>query len=162
TDVGCAFRAMWASTYRLIRPRLRAPGPESFVEMLLETLHCRRRVLEIPVGFHLPRKGMRTGEQSVRTVLDIVMLIARRRCSPRGAGGRRAPRCRARVGGRSSPAVGASPSGLPAAGGGGAQDEPLPRQVRGRRARGLPGGAWPIKSPPIHFYLLAPLYRAAL
>ena len=79
TDVGCAYRAMWRSTYRLIRPSLREKGPGAFLEMVLETLSCRRRVVEIPVSFHVRLRGKKEKEQRLRTVVDILRLILRRR-----------------------------------------------------------------------------------
>lgn len=79
TDVGCAYRALWAASYRLIRPKLVANGPEYFVEMVLETLKCRRRVIEIPVNFRLRRPGMREREQTLRTFVTVAWCIIARR-----------------------------------------------------------------------------------
>jgi hypothetical protein len=70
TDVGCAYRALWSSTYRLIRPRLRAVGPEYSVEMLVEALRCRKRVIEIPVSFLVRRKGIKEKDQTLRTFFN--------------------------------------------------------------------------------------------
>lgn len=79
TDVGCTYRALWSSTYRLIRPRLTAAGPEFSVEMLVETLRCRRQVIEIPVNFQVARKGMKEPDQNPSTFFAIATLIVRRR-----------------------------------------------------------------------------------
>lgn len=79
TDAGCAYRALWASSYRLIRPRLRTVGPEFFVAMVLETLQCRRRVIEIPVNFRVPRPGLRDDEQTLATFWSIAWCILARR-----------------------------------------------------------------------------------
>ena len=79
TDLGCTYRAIWRSSYELIRDNLRTSGPEYSVEMLLETLRCQRRVIEIPVSFALPRKGMRERDQTLRTFFSIITLIVRRR-----------------------------------------------------------------------------------
>lgn len=79
TDVGCVYRALWSSTYRLIRPHLCASGPESAVEMLVETLKCRKRIIEIPVSFHIRRKGMKERDQTLRTFFTIMVLILKRR-----------------------------------------------------------------------------------
>lgn len=81
TDVGCAYRALWAATYRLIRPHLGVDGPEYFVEMMLETLKCRRRVIEIPVNFRLSRPGLREKEQTLRTFVAVAWCIIARRFS---------------------------------------------------------------------------------
>jgi len=79
TDVGCAYRAIWASTYRLIRPTLRSSGAQYAVEMLVETFKGRRRVIEIPVSFRLPRKGVRERDQTVGTFAALLWTILTRR-----------------------------------------------------------------------------------
>jgi UTP-glucose-1-phosphate uridylyltransferase len=79
TDVGCTYRGIWGSTYRLIRPYLVKPGPEYAVELLLETLKCRKRVVEIPVNFKLPRKGVKQKDQTLRTAFGMMSLILTRR-----------------------------------------------------------------------------------
>jgi NDP-sugar pyrophosphorylase family protein len=79
TDVGCTYRALWASTYRLIRPRLKAAGPEFSVEMLLETLRCHKRLIEIPVNFQVSRKGVKERDQNPGTFFAMVALILKRR-----------------------------------------------------------------------------------
>lgn len=79
TDVGCTYRAIWGSTYRLIRPNLVKPGPEYAVELLLETLKCRKRVVEIPVNFSLPRKGIKKQDQTLTTAFGMLALILTRR-----------------------------------------------------------------------------------
>lgn len=81
TDSGCTFRAIWSSTYRLIRGNLRTSGPEYSVEMFLETLKCRRRIIEIPVNFAVPRKGVREPDQTLRAFVSMLLLIVRRRFS---------------------------------------------------------------------------------
>ena len=87
TDVGCTYRALWSSTYRLIRPRLKTTGPEFSVEMLLETLRCRKQLIEIPVNFQVWRKGEKERDQNLRTFLAIAALMFKRRfrCSSRPA-----------------------------------------------------------------------------
>jgi hypothetical protein len=79
TDVGCTYRAIWGSTYRLIRPLLVKQGPEYAVELLLETLKCRKRVVEIPINFRLPRKGMKKKDQTLTTAFAMMSLILTRR-----------------------------------------------------------------------------------
>jgi dTDP-glucose pyrophosphorylase len=79
TDLGCTYRAIWRSSYELIRNNLRTSGPEYSVEMLLETLRCQRRVIEIPVSFALSRKGPRERDQTFGTFFSILTLIVRRR-----------------------------------------------------------------------------------
>jgi dTDP-glucose pyrophosphorylase len=81
TDSGCTYRAIWNSTYRLIRGNLRTSGPEYSVEMFLETLKCRRRIIEIPVSFAVRRKGVKEPDQTFRAFVSMLMLIVRRRFS---------------------------------------------------------------------------------
>jgi NDP-sugar pyrophosphorylase family protein len=56
TDVGCSYRAIWRESWRAIRDRVRAVGPEFSPEMMIEVLRARRRVVEIPISYH-PRLG---------------------------------------------------------------------------------------------------------
>jgi NDP-sugar pyrophosphorylase family protein len=79
TDVGCTYRAIWASTYHLIRPRLSTSGPEYSVEMFLEALRCRKRVIEIPVNFQIRRKGLKERDQTLGTFAAMVRTIVQRR-----------------------------------------------------------------------------------
>jgi dTDP-glucose pyrophosphorylase len=51
TDVGCTYRAIWKTSYRTIRPYLRAAGPDFSPEMMIAVLICRRRIIEIPVSY---------------------------------------------------------------------------------------------------------------
>ena len=81
TDTGCSYRAVWSSTYRLIRRNLYTSGPEYSVEMFLETLKCRMRIIEIPVSFAVRKKGVREPDQTVRAFVSILTLIVRRRFS---------------------------------------------------------------------------------
>jgi dTDP-glucose pyrophosphorylase len=87
TDVGCTYRALWRSTYELIRPQLAdTVGPEYSVGMLLETLNARKRVIEIPVNFRLPRRGIKEHDQRLTTVLAMLALIVTRRIHSAPAG----------------------------------------------------------------------------
>jgi dTDP-glucose pyrophosphorylase len=81
TDVGCAYRAIWRSSYRLIRPALSTSGPQYAVEMLVETLKCRKRVIEIPVSYPLPRKAVRERDQTVGTFAALLWTMLARRFS---------------------------------------------------------------------------------
>jgi hypothetical protein len=53
---------------------------------VLETLKCRRRVIEIPVHFRLSRPGLREQEQTVRTFVAVAWCILTRRFSSIRAG----------------------------------------------------------------------------
>ena len=79
TDTGCSYRAVWNSTYRLIRSNLHTSGPEYSVEMFLETLKCRMRIIEIPVSFAVRRRGVKEPDQTLRAFVSMLMLIVRRR-----------------------------------------------------------------------------------
>lgn len=84
TDVGCAYRAVWRSGYRTIRPLLRSPGPGYAVEMLLEMLRARKRVIEIPISFHPQHPDAREDQQTWRTFMVAAALIVARRFSRHG------------------------------------------------------------------------------
>jgi dTDP-glucose pyrophosphorylase len=81
TDVGCTYRALWGTTYRLVSPRLRNHGVEYSLEMLLETLKCRKRVIEISVSFLIRRKGVVEREQTAGNFFKMLRLIFSRRYS---------------------------------------------------------------------------------
>lgn len=87
TDVGCTYRAIWRSTYDLIAPHVRSRGPEYAVEILIEILRARRRVIEIPVSYAVRRPGRPEPDQSWRTFVAILKVIVHRRVE--AAAGRR-------------------------------------------------------------------------
>lgn len=74
TDVGCMYRALWKYTYLEIRDQLSAPGQEFAVEMLVELLRARRRIIEVPVSYYA-RQG---GESSRNKTLLSNMRVAGR------------------------------------------------------------------------------------
>ncbi len=74
TDVGCMYRALWKYTYQEIRGQLSAPGQEFAVEMLVELLRARRRIIEVPVSYYA-RQG---GESSRNKTLLSNMRVAGR------------------------------------------------------------------------------------
>lgn len=51
TDVGCTYRLLWRHCWEDIRERCPAPGPEFVLQMTLETLRGRKRLIEVPVSF---------------------------------------------------------------------------------------------------------------
>jgi len=81
TDLGCAYRAIWRSTYRMIQPIVVTSGPQYAAEMLVEALKCRKRVIEIPVSYPLPRKGVRDRDQTLATFAALLWTILTRRFS---------------------------------------------------------------------------------
>jgi len=81
TDAGCVYRAVWPSTWRLIRNEVRSHGQEVYPEMILEVLRARRRVIEIPVNYYNrdPTHDQVTSRhQTVATFLKILSLVLRR------------------------------------------------------------------------------------
>ena len=79
TDVGCTFRAIWLSTYREIRESLIAPGPEFAVEMIIEALNRRMKVIEIPVNYHNVSRSLYKKYRNRKTFMRIVRLIITKR-----------------------------------------------------------------------------------
>ena len=47
--------------------------------MLLETLRCRKQLIEIPVNFQVARKGVKERDQNPATFFAIAALILKRR-----------------------------------------------------------------------------------
>ncbi len=74
TDVGCMYRALWKYTYLEVREQLSATGQEFAVEMLVELLRARRRIIEVPVSYYA-RQG---GESSRHKTLTSNMRVAAR------------------------------------------------------------------------------------
>lgn len=83
TDVGCSYRALWASTWRAIRAGTREVGPAFSPEMICAAYQRGLRVIEIPVHY-----GERLGGESkhsdsfpkvARTALGMFRAICRKR-----------------------------------------------------------------------------------
>ncbi|MCB2188732.1 MAG: NTP transferase domain-containing protein [Deltaproteobacteria bacterium] len=51
SDVGCTFRTIWKDCYRDIAGQLHSRGPAYALEMTLEVMKSRRRLIEVPVSF---------------------------------------------------------------------------------------------------------------
>lgn len=81
TDVGCTFRAIWKSTFDDIQERLTARGPEFSAEMMIEVLHSRGRVIEIPVNYFNRSFAMQKKHRNLRTFFRFFILILRKRLS---------------------------------------------------------------------------------
>jgi dTDP-glucose pyrophosphorylase/ubiquinone/menaquinone biosynthesis C-methylase UbiE len=84
TDIACAYRALWRSTYRIIRPQLTATGPEVLPEMVIEVLRAQRRIIEIPVTYRNPdveRAHVRSPYQTPAVFRDVLGLILRKRAA---------------------------------------------------------------------------------
>jgi glycosyltransferase involved in cell wall biosynthesis len=83
TDVGCTYRALWASTWRSIRRGTAEPGPAFSPEMICAAYQRGLRVVEIPVHY-----GARLGGESkhsdsltkvARTAMGMFRAICRKR-----------------------------------------------------------------------------------
>ncbi len=83
TDVGCTYRTLHKSAWRIIRDGTREAGPGFSPEMICEALRHRLRVIEIPVHY-----GRREGGESkhsrgllaiARTALKMFRCIFRKR-----------------------------------------------------------------------------------
>ena len=75
TDVGCTFRAIWMSSYRQMRGDLQARGAEFAVEMIVEALDRRMRVIEIPVNYRNISRSLYRKYRNRRTFFRILRLL---------------------------------------------------------------------------------------
>ena len=81
SDTGCVFRAIWKTTWNLIRQQVITDGQEIYPEMVTEVLRARRRVIEISVNYYNrdPRHEKVTSpHQTVRTFLRLLGVIVGR------------------------------------------------------------------------------------
>ena len=84
TDVGCTFRAIWMSSYRQMRGDLQARGAEFAVEMIVEALDRRMRVIEIPVNYRNISRSLYRKYRNRRTFFRILrLLFVKRFCRDR-------------------------------------------------------------------------------
>ena len=81
SDVGCTFRALWKSTFHSIRDRLNARGAEFSVEMMIEVLESKGRVIEIPVNYLDRSTDMYEKYRNVKTFSRFIKLIIGKRFS---------------------------------------------------------------------------------
>ncbi len=58
TDVGCTYRGIWKDFYEKIKDNLGAPGPAFSVEMMIEVLKAKGRIIEIPVSYYRRSAGV--------------------------------------------------------------------------------------------------------
>ncbi|MDD5269557.1 MAG: glycosyltransferase [Candidatus Omnitrophica bacterium] len=83
TDVGCTYRAIWKSSFEKIKDDLRSTGPEFSVEMMIETLKYKLRVLEIPISYYPRLEGVSKHSKNwfgiLRTASRMMRLIIRER-----------------------------------------------------------------------------------
>jgi len=79
TDVGCTYRILWRHCYLEIKDRLRSTGPEYVLEMTIETLRSRQRLIEVPVSFLHTNEVLAERHQRVGIFLRMVWTIIRHR-----------------------------------------------------------------------------------
>ena len=79
TDVGCTYRFLWRHCYLEIKDRLRSTGPEYVLEMTIETLRSRQRLIEVPVSFLHTNEVLAERHQRVGIFLRMVWTIIRHR-----------------------------------------------------------------------------------
>lgn len=82
SDVGCTFRAMWRGCYEDIRANLQAKGPEFLAELVIELLHDRKRLIEIPVSYSNRSKAMYLKYRNKSTFIRILKMFGRKRFLP--------------------------------------------------------------------------------
>jgi hypothetical protein len=79
TDVGCTYRALWRSCFLDIKDRLTGPGPEYVLEMDIETLRSRKRLIEIPVSFLNTHEALALRHQELSVFFRMLQTIIRKR-----------------------------------------------------------------------------------
>lgn len=78
TDVGCTFRAIWRSTFQKINENLVTRGPEFSVEMKLEILRARDRIIEVPVNYYGRSYSQYEKYQNANTFFRMLYIICRK------------------------------------------------------------------------------------
>ena len=79
TDVGCTYRALWRYTFLEIKDRLKSPGPEYVLEMDIETLRSRKRLIEVPVSFLNTNEVLAQRHQQMGVFFRMLRTIVRKR-----------------------------------------------------------------------------------
>ena len=79
TDVGCTYRALWRHSYLDIKDRLTSPGPEYILEMDIETLRSRKRLIEVPVSFLNTHEALAQRHQQAGVFFRMLRTIVRKR-----------------------------------------------------------------------------------
>ncbi len=82
TDVGCTFRAIWRTSYLEMRDSLNSIGPEFSVEMIVEALNRRMRVVEIPLNYRNVSRLMSKKYRNKTTFFRILKLLVIKRLFP--------------------------------------------------------------------------------
>jgi dTDP-glucose pyrophosphorylase len=79
TDVGCTYRVLWRDSYLDIRDQLTSEGPEYVLEMDIETLRSRKRLIEVPVSFLNTNEALAEKYQNVGMFFRMLRTIVSKR-----------------------------------------------------------------------------------
>jgi dTDP-glucose pyrophosphorylase len=79
TDVGCTYRLLWRDCFEEIESRVQSPGPEFALEMTIETLRSRRRLIEVPVSFLHTNEALAQLYQRPSVFLRMLATVLKRR-----------------------------------------------------------------------------------
>ena len=79
SDVGCTYRLLWRHCYEEIRARIGSPGPEFELEMTIEILRSRQRLIEVPVSFLHTNEDLAQLYQRPSIFLRMLATVLRRR-----------------------------------------------------------------------------------
>ncbi len=79
TDMGCTYRLIWRDCWELVRDRVHSPGPEFILEMTLEVLRSRQRLIEVPVSFLRTNQELAGLYQRPSVFFRMLGVILRRR-----------------------------------------------------------------------------------
>jgi hypothetical protein len=79
SDVGCTYRLLWRDCFAEIKDRLTSPGPEFALEMTIETLRSRRRLIEVPVSFLHTNEALAELYQRPTVFLRMLATVLKRR-----------------------------------------------------------------------------------
>lgn len=79
TDAGCTYRAIWRHSYVDIRDHLHSTGSEYVLEMDIETLRARKRLIEVPVSFLRINEDLAERYQHTSVFFRMLWTIIRKR-----------------------------------------------------------------------------------
>jgi hypothetical protein len=79
TDVGCTYRLFWRDCFAEIQERAQSDGPEFALEMTIETLRSRRRLIEVPVSFLHTNEALAQLYQRPSVFMRMLTTVLKRR-----------------------------------------------------------------------------------
>jgi hypothetical protein len=77
--VGCTYRLLWRHCYEEVRARIGSPGPEFELEMTIEILRSRQRLIEVPVSFLHTNEDLAQLYQRPSIFLRMLATVLKRR-----------------------------------------------------------------------------------